>query len=464
MPEIPAIEPIEEGPMSVGELDYSKTCFVIMPFGKKPVGKKRMFKFSPWPLIEEVVDFNAIYDSIFKPAIEATPLPEGGMLVPLRTDMNPAAMDIDVLMYQGIVYSRMVLTDISGLNANVFLELGVRLHSNETGTAIFRQADGPVPFDISHIKAVPYAYAPASSIPGACKAVQKVLTESLKQNLVTSPIQRAIREQGEMPEPSQNALKAAEEAIRRRDYSAAIAECNKALSFAPGKASVHFKLGLFHKYMGQWKEASDEFERTLGLSPGYGEAHRELGIAQNKLLKPDSPPGTPDGEDALRRAIEINPGDFDAHCSLGGILKRAGRLDEALAHYETADDLSEGHPYPLLNALKIRAARDGKLNLDAANTFKLARAKRFRASQVNIMPPMDSPWCFFDYAEICLYEGSGADFLKYIDEGVFEPSTRAWQAKTFRESLELLSRAGYQPPALAEGIEKLTGAEGQLPK
>lgn len=448
--------------MSANGPNYTTMCFVIMPFGKKPVGRRKLFGFLPWG--DRLADFDAIYRDIFQPAIEATPLPEGGHLVPLRTDMNPAAADIDVLMFRGIVYARMVLSDISGLNPNVFYELGVRHHSNETGTAIFRQTDGPVPFDISHIKAIPYEYYPAKNIERARETVRHVLAESLRQNLVTSPIQRSIQNQREMPDAAQDALKAAEEAIRRQDPDSAITEYEKALALAPGDALLHFKLGLLHKYKGRWPEAREQFETAIRLAPDYAEAHRELGIAQNKLLKPDSPAGTPTGEQALRRAVELNPRDFDAYSSLGGILRRVGKLDEALDRYETAAEISEGHPYPLLNALKLRAARDGRVDLNEANTFRLARAERFRQAQVNNSPAIDSPWSYFDLAEIRLYQGSKDDFIKYIDEGILATGTRGWQAKTFRESLELLSSAGYGPPGMAEGIEKLRKAEAWLPE
>jgi hypothetical protein len=40
------------------EINYDKVCFVIMPFNKKMVGGKE-------------VDFNFIYDRVFKPAIES---------------------------------------------------------------------------------------------------------------------------------------------------------------------------------------------------------------------------------------------------------------------------------------------------------------------------------------------------------------------------------------------------------
>jgi hypothetical protein len=45
-------------------VNYLKVCFVIMPFGKKKVGNKE-------------VDFDYIYDIIFKPAISEVVLPEG---------------------------------------------------------------------------------------------------------------------------------------------------------------------------------------------------------------------------------------------------------------------------------------------------------------------------------------------------------------------------------------------------
>ena len=44
-------------------------------------------------------------------------------------------------MFHYIEYSRFALADISGLNANVFYELGHRHRVHEAGTVIFRQTD-----------------------------------------------------------------------------------------------------------------------------------------------------------------------------------------------------------------------------------------------------------------------------------------------------------------------------------
>jgi hypothetical protein len=82
------------------------------------------------------------------------------MFEPRRTDRDLFASDITQDMFEYLEYSRMVLTDISCPNENVFYELGVRHRSRGSGTAIFRQAGALIPFDINHIKAFPYEYQP----------------------------------------------------------------------------------------------------------------------------------------------------------------------------------------------------------------------------------------------------------------------------------------------------------------
>jgi hypothetical protein len=129
----------------MGEIDYTRICFVIMPFGKKSVGDRD-------------VDFDDIYERIFHPAISAVKLPEGGMLAPRRTDKDFFTGDIKQDMFEYLEYSRFALADISGLNFNVAYELGTRHRARESGTAIFRQSQSPLAFDISSIKAFPYEY------------------------------------------------------------------------------------------------------------------------------------------------------------------------------------------------------------------------------------------------------------------------------------------------------------------
>jgi tetratricopeptide (TPR) repeat protein len=56
-----------------------------------------------------------------------------------------------------------------------------------------------------------------------------------------------------------------------------------------------------------------------------------------------------EAEAAYRKAIHFRPGFAEAHCNLGGVLQREGRLADAVAAYRRGDELGRkvpGWPYP----------------------------------------------------------------------------------------------------------------------
>jgi tetratricopeptide (TPR) repeat protein len=437
-------------------MDYARTCFVIMPFGEKPVTDEKGQT--------RTVDFNPIYEKIFDPAIRAATLPEGGTLDPRRTDKDFFTGDIAQDMFEYLEYSRMALGDLTGLNPNVLYELGVRHRARQCGTAIFRQPGIKLPFDINQIKAFPYEYEPSDQAAESRALITRVLTESLRQNRLDSPVQKALRVQRESYPQIEALLKNAENAIRVGDRSRAIAEYRTAVHADSGNNLLHLRLGLLLKDEGQWQKALEQFDAAVAAAPTYGEAHREKGIAENKLYhKAGAPAGMPDGIVPLQRAVDLNPEDFDALAALGGALRRAGRLDEALASYERSAEVSNGHSYPLLNAVKLAALRDGSLALDGKRRFQLRRAERSLRAQVTSDPPYDAPWSFFDLAEIRLYEGDRDGFLDFASRGT-EVATAAWQVKTFRDTLQLLIDRGVVLDGLRDGVELLNERAQYLPE
>ena len=424
-------------------MDYNKICFVIMPFGKKPVGDK-------------VVDFDPLYQDIFLPAIAAVDLPEGGKLEPRRTDQDFFAGDIKQEMFQYLEYSRFAMADISGLNFNVAYELGVRHRAREAGTAIFRQTQFAPPFDISSIKAFPYEYTPAEEADKARALITRVLMESLVRNRLDSPVRLALTAQRQSG-AIDDLLKQAEDEIRKQDWTGAMDFYRQAVAADPGNPLPRMKLGLLCRDREIWDEAMEQFTAAAAVAPNYPEAWREKGIVENKLAQMPRPPldGNPaPGEASVRRAIEINPRDFDAYAALGGIFKRAGRFADALASYEQSLKVSGGHPYPLLNALKLRVKINGRLALSGSDTLALVRAARVREAQSKQLPAFDKPWCFFDLAEIRLYQGDAAAFRQVAAQG-FSQSDANWQGKTFVDSLRLLLPAAKELPGLTEGLAEL---------
>lgn len=426
-------------------VDYTKTCFVIMPFGTKLVGKQR-------------INFDRIYDAIFKPAIAAVALPEGGTLRPARTDRDFFSGDIGQEMFQYLNDSRFALADITGLNANVMYEIGVRHSVRQSGTAIFRQGDATIPFDINHIKAFPYSYRPEKNATTARALIRRVLRESLEQNALDSPVQIALKAQNDEPQRDevQALLLEAENALRRFDRPAAIARLRQALTIGAGNALIHVRLGILLRDQGDLQGAVDEFTKATTLQPAYSDAWREKGIQEARLTK------NVKGEEALRQAIALNPQDFDALASLGGLLRKTNRLDEAAAMYQRAVDVSGGHPYPLLMALKLRARTTGALQIDDTLRRQVFLAGKMRQAQAESNPPFDVPWCMFDLAEVALYSGDADGFLEWTRKGLAKCEHR-WEAETFRSALQLLVDGGVEPAGLREGLTSIDAAIAKLP-
>ena len=231
----------------------------------------------------------------------------------------------------------------------------------------------------------------------------------------------------------------------------------QAIKIDPNNPLARMKLGLLCRDREIWDEALEQFTRATAVSPSYGEAWREKGIVENKIAQQakeamDADPAA--GETSLRTAIELNDKDFDANASLGGVLKRAKRFPQALAAYEQSFKISGGHPYPLLNALKLRVQVNGRLALSGPDKVALARAERVREGQSQQNPPFDKPWCFFDLAEIKLYRGDPKAFVDIAIKG-FEQTDANWQGKTFIDTLRLLLPASDELPGLKEGLAEL---------
>lgn len=400
--------------------DYEKTCFVAMPFGLKPVG-------------DGLVDFDAIYSTIIAPAIEQVELPEGGCLRAYRTDRDPAAALIDDDMFSGLEYSRFMFCDLTGLNINVGLELGVRFRSRASGTVVFRQPGTKLPFDIAQVKV--FDYETVTPL-GARQAITNALRESLQQNRLDSPVRRALAKP--RPQGVDVLLREAENALRNWDAGQARLKYSAAAKLDSGDSTIWLRLATLEKDAGNLNEAAEAAKRATVLSPDYGEAWRELGVLQNQLHRRDPKTYVDDGTSALRRAIELNPKDFDALASLGGALKRQKRFQDALRAYRQSLQVSGSHPYPLLNVLKLEAAVTGRLEL-AKHQSALKRAAQIRQAQVK--EGYDLPWSLFDLVELRLYQGRGADALELLTDAA---GAETWKLQSFFDSLSVLNQDGIE--------------------
>ncbi len=134
----------------------------------------------------------------------------------------------------------------------------------------------------------------------------------------------------------------------------------------PDDAELHYRYGSALVREGHAELARPAFERTLLLAPGHVPAN--FGLGEISLLEND-------GEAALAHFEAVlagEPGQFtaSAHTRVGRILGRAGRGDEALAHFQQSVALNSDQPEARFN-LGISLKRHDRLE-EAAVQFAKA--------------------------------------------------------------------------------------------
>lgn len=95
-------------------------------------------------------------------------------------------------------------------------------------------------------------------------------------------------------------------------------------------ARIHTELGSAYFGAGQLGVALEELTLATRIYPKYAPAYYMLGLVHMEL-KEDA-----EAEAAFRRAIELEPGNSEAHNNYGWFLCQRNRIDEALKHFMTA--------------------------------------------------------------------------------------------------------------------------------
>lgn len=157
------------------ELQLGKSCFVIMPFGKKI-----------HPFTEEEIDFDEIYEAIIEPVLSMVFEKDKFK----RADSATEAGLIHSEMIEDIISSDLAIVDITSGNPNVFYELGVRHAAKRSGTVVIKRAGDRVPFNIGGIRAFEY---PADlSNTDEVEEFLRLLTMSVKSSLESGNIDSLV--------------------------------------------------------------------------------------------------------------------------------------------------------------------------------------------------------------------------------------------------------------------------------
>jgi tetratricopeptide (TPR) repeat protein len=130
-------------------------CFVLMPFGKKMQSSG------------VTIDFNVVYEQLIAPAVEAAEM------MPIRSDHEEVGGWIHKSMFERLHMCEYAVADLTGGNANVFYELGIRHALRPRSTVAIFQQDTLIPFDLAPLRAVAYdAASPEASKEKLLKSLQ----------------------------------------------------------------------------------------------------------------------------------------------------------------------------------------------------------------------------------------------------------------------------------------------------
>jgi tetratricopeptide (TPR) repeat protein len=274
-------------------------AFVVMPFGKKKGGDGTQY------------DFNAIYKTLIKPALE-----DAGF-EPFRADEETSSGDILTDMFQELLLADLCLCDLSIDNANVYYELGIRHAFRKRGVVHIQAGRAYMPFDIFNVRTLPY-HITTEGVPDPAfiktdiQAIARMArdTWASDRDAVHSPIFNLLTG---LREPERRMLRTPLATGFWREYN----EWREKVTIAQRQ-----------KRIGDILLLTEEIQNPLIKEEAISEAGRALaGMGRNELALAQ-----------YRKGIEVNPGNLAFRREEAFHLNRLGRVDEAIVKLESLLD------------------------------------------------------------------------------------------------------------------------------
>ncbi len=332
-----------------------------MPFGVKPGGR------------DGSVDFDAVFDELFAPAVR-----EAG-LEPLRADQELIGGLIHKPMFERLVLADYCVADLTTANPNVFYELGVRHAVRPYSTVLASAESGRIPFDLAPDRVLPYSLdgrgrpaSPAedrSAIVEALRAARAAATDS--------PVFQLI---DDFPAPQIDRLKTdvfRDEAVYSAEVKGRLTrarsegvEALRAVEDDLGpledvEAGVLVDLLLSYRATSAWGdmvrlvEAMPEPVRRTTL------VREQYGFALNRAQRSE------EAEAVLRGVLDERGASSETLGLLGRVhkdrweaergnspLRAAGHLDQAIDAYRAGFEADWRDAYPGVNAVTLMEIRD----------------------------------------------------------------------------------------------------------
>ena len=344
-------------------------CFVLMPFGRKPI---------PSGL---TVDFDAVYRDLIEPGIRAAGRE------PLRADEELAGGVIHKPMYERLILCDYAVADLTGANANVFYELGLRHGIRPATTVLLSGQTDRLPFDVGPLRTLPYTLGtdgrPADAV-ATVQGLTRLLQEAQRaagEPMRDSPVFQLV--EGYAPpdisrlktdvfrERAQYAVDARERLAQARHAGADAKAAVEAVAAQLGdlaalEAGVVIDLYLSHRATSNWAAMLALAEAMPAPLARSRMVREQLGFALNRLGRRD------EAEQVLKDLIT----QFGASSETNGLLGRVykdrweierkaghvfealGWLDKAVETYLAGFEADWRDAYPGVNAVTLMELKD----------------------------------------------------------------------------------------------------------
>lgn len=304
-------------------------CFVLMPFGKKSIPSG------------VTVDFDAVYQDLIAPAITAA-----GM-EPLRADEEVGGGIIHKPMFERLILCDFAVADLTGANANVFYELGLRHGIRPATTVLLYAGTERMMFDVAPLRALPYTLDPAgrpADLEAARTGLRKLLEAAKAQQGepgTDSPVFQLVdgysapdiarlktdvfRDRARYAVEARNRLAAA-----RRAGKDALRQAASALGDVRNlESGVVIDLFLSYRAVSDWPAMVDLAAQMPAPLARSVMVREQLGFALNRLRRRN------EAEQVLRELIEERGPSSETNGLLGRVYKdrwdEARKADDSLA-------------------------------------------------------------------------------------------------------------------------------------
>lgn len=379
------------------------TCFVVMGFGKKTDFETG-----------RVLDLDASYQALIKPAVEAAGLKC------VRADEIKHAGLIDDPMYELLLKADVVVADLSTSNRNAIYELGVR-HALRPYTTVIIAEDGIMKspfFDLSHIVIRTYRHLGedigvkemrrfTAELTGAIKDILAKEPELRRDSPVYTFLERltppSIREEAAAVRAVAERAVAASSGTSGAPAQPVIAENAAVTAYSEmmrrvdeaqkkGKPADWLKAKMLLEEMRELRKATiaakPEEQQTAKPEDPY--ILQRLALATYKSKYPSAEEALADARDLLSRLEPHTSNDTETlglwgsvHKQLWKLTKDKSHLDEAVRAYERGfylrNDYYNGINFAFL--LNVRAANTGDV---AEAIADFVQARRVRKEVIEI--------------------------------------------------------------------------------